>query len=130
MGLWHKAGSALGAHLEPGQELVMEEHVAETEVMGWPARGTPNARRRPKQPLPKAREEDAELSMAGMEPGAGAGLTLPTRGKAAPMLTPQRVLAPRPRRRRQRPGYQQKGKKEGCGLAGEARGAQHSSESL
>lgn len=96
MGLWHKAGSALGAHLEPGQELVMEEHVAETEVMGWPARGTPNARRRPKQPLPKAREEDAELSMAGMEPGAGAGLTLPTRGKAAPMLTPKGCSLPGP----------------------------------
>lgn len=38
---WHKAGSALGARLELGQELVLEEHFAETEVLGWPARGTP-----------------------------------------------------------------------------------------
>lgn len=27
--------------MEPGQELAMEEHFAETEVMGRPARGTP-----------------------------------------------------------------------------------------
>lgn len=51
-------------------------------------------------------------------------------GPSCSHADPQRVLAPWPRRRRHRPGYQRRGKKEGCGLAGEARGAQHSSESL
>lgn len=63
---------------------------------GPASKGHPNAHRRPKQPLPRAREEDTELSMAGTEPGARAGLTLPTRDKAAPVVTPKECLLPGP----------------------------------
>lgn len=63
---------------------------------GLASKGHPNACRRPKQPLLRASKEDTELSMAGTEPGARAGLTLPTPGQAAPVLTPKGCSLPGP----------------------------------